>query len=229
MTFGKGISIDTIAIFLLINFTFLGIIFPFFIYLDIKFRKIPYNYFLFSYFIVITLNFFELLIFFENIPKILYLKIFVLILTFSLSFILFLLKIIGGSDGKLIILIFFAHPILLLNIESIFTFFIFFTLFFVIYFTINLIINNYIKTRIPFILFFSINGNFSIFQKNYMKFFYKFRNYSEIRNYSERKYYIKSLNLIFDDKKNKFQVLCQIRPPLIVFIILSYYLIFFSN
>jgi hypothetical protein len=46
-------------------------------------------------------------------------------------------------------------------------------------------------------------------------------------NYNERKYDIKSLNLIFNFKKNKFQILCQLRPPLIVPIILSYYIVFF--
>jgi hypothetical protein len=63
----------------------------------------------------------------------------------------------------------------------------------------------------------------------YFKSFYKFFDYSNLSDYIERKYHIESLNLIYNFKKKKFQVLCQIRPPLIVFIILSYYIIFFLN
>jgi hypothetical protein len=78
-----------------------------------------------------------------------------------------------------------------------------------------------------FILFFNLNFKLSIFKKVYFKSFYRFLNYSDLCNYIERKYLIKSINLTYNFKKNKFQILCQIRPPLIVLIILSYYIIFF--
>jgi len=229
LIFGKGIFIDIIKSFLAINFTLLGIIFLFFIYLDIKFRKIPQRYFIFSYIVGLGLNFLEFIIFFEKIAILIYLKIFVLIFVFSLSFILFILKIIGGSDGKLFILIFFVHPILFLNVTVIFSFFLFFSLLFVFLFMINLIFNNNFGDSFSYTLFFNLSYKLSILKKAYLKSFYRFLNYSNLNDYIERKYYIKSLNLIYNLKKNKFQILCQIRPPLIVLIILSYYIIFFLN
>jgi Flp pilus assembly protein protease CpaA len=207
----------------------MGITFFFFIYLDIKFRRIPHWGFIFSYIIGITLNFFEFLIFFEKITLIIFLKIFLLIFVFSLSFILFVLKIIGGSDGKLFIFIFFVHPILLLNMTFIFSFFLFFSLFFILYFMVNLIFNSIFGDNFSFNLFFNLNIKLSTFKKAYFKSFYRFFNYSDLYDYIERKYYIKSLNLLYNFKKKKFQILCQIRPPLIVLIILSYYIIFFLN
>jgi Flp pilus assembly protein protease CpaA len=207
----------------------LSIIFITFIYSDIKLRKIPQRYFRFSYIIGTVLNIFEFSIFLENIVVIIYLKLFVAIFVFSLALILFILKIIGGSDGKLLIFIFFVHPILFLNILDVFSYFLIFSLMFVIYFTVNLILNNKLKDSFSFILFFNFNIERSIFKKVFFKSFYRFFNYSDLCDYLERKYYIKSLNLIFNFNRNKFQILCQIRPPLIVLIILSYYITFFLN
>lgn len=204
-------------------------IFLFFIHSDIKFRKIPQRYFIFSYIIGPILNIFEFLIFFEKIVVIIYLKLFVAIFVFSLAFILFILKIIGGSDGKLLIFIFFVHPILYLNVYIIFSFFLIFSLFFVVFFTVNLIFNNIFGDGCSFILFFNLNFKLSIFKKVFFKCFYKFFNYVDLGDYLERKHYIKSLYLIYNFNKNKFQILCQIRPPLIVLIILSYYIVFFLN
>lgn len=211
------------------NSALVGIIFLFFIYLDIRFRKIPHWCFIFSFIIGAVLNIFEFIIFFEKITIIIFLKIFVVIFVFSLSFILFILKIIGGSDGKLFIFIFFVHPILLLSVTVVFSFFLFFSLFFVMFFIVNLILNNIFGDCFSFILYFNLNFKLSILKKVYLKSFYRFFNYSNLCNYIERKYYIKSLNLIYNLKKNKFQILCQIRPPLMVLIFLSYYIIFFLN
>lgn len=213
----------------MINSAFIGIIFLFFIYLDIRFRKIPQWCFIFSFIIGAILNFFEFIIFFEKITIIVFLKIFILLFVFSLSLILFILKIIGGSDGKFFIFIFFVHPILFLSVTVIFSFFLIFSLFFVIFFMVNLILNNIFGDGFSFILYFNLKFKLSIFKKAYLKSFYRFFNYSDLCDYIERQHYIKSLNLIYNFKKNKFQILCQIRPPLMVFIFLSYYIIFFLN
>ena len=216
-------------LFLFINFIFLNGFFLIFLYFDLKFRKVPVNFFKYSYVIAFVLNIFEYLFFFKRIAFFLFLKIIVLILVLFLSLILFFLRIVGGSDGKLFIIIFFMHPILFLNLSFIFTFYLAFSLLFVLYFMINWINNNFLKKIFPFLLIFNVNSKISILKKVYIKSFYRFYNYSELGNYMEGKYLIKSLNLIYNARKNKFQTLCQIRPPLIITIIPSYYLIFYLN
>jgi len=216
-------------LFLFISFIFLNGFFLVFLYFDLKFRKVPMNFFKFSYIIAVVLNIIEYLFYFEKIAFFLFLKITILIIVLFLSLILFFLKIVGGSDGKLIIFIFIVHPILFLNLTIIFTFYLTFSLFFVIYFIMNWVNNNFLKNNYSFLLFFNSNSKISILKKVYIKIFYRFFNYSELCDYIEGKYLIKSLNLIYNARKNKFQTLCQIRPPLIITIILTYYIIFYLN
>ena len=214
-------------LFLFISFIFLNGFFLVFLYFDLKYRKIPINFFKYSYITAVVLNIFEYLFFFEKIAFFLFLKIFVLTIVLFLSLILFFFKIIGGSDGKLIIFIFIIHPILFLNLLVIFTFYLAFSLFFIIIFIINGINNNLLKNNYSFLLFFNFNSKISILKKVYIKTFYRFFNYSELCNYMERKYLLRSLNLIYNVRKYKFQTLCQIRPPLIIVVILAYYTIFY--
>ena len=213
-----------IYLFLIINFTFISISSISFLYLDLKQREVPIILFTSSYILGIAANFFEFILFFDFVIIIIFLKIFILLFVFSLSLLLFILKIIGGAEGKLFIFIFFVHPILLLNFTVIFSFFLVFSLFFVFFFMINLILN---RDSSSFILFFNLNLNLSTLKKTYLRSFYKFFDYSDLSDYIEKKFLIKSLNLIYNFKKKKFQILGQIRPPLIMFVILSYYIIFF--
>ena len=157
----------------------------------------------------------------------LFFKFLILIFVLILSLLLFFLKIIGGSDGKLIIFIFTVHPLIFLNVNSIFSFFFSFSVFFVIFFTINLIYNNTTKNRNSFVFLCYPDLKSSTFKNVYIKLFYKFFNYSELGNYMEKKHQIRSLDLIYNLKSYKFQILCQIRPPLIIFLVLSYYIIFY--
>ena len=214
-------------LFLFISFIFLNGFFLIFLYFDLKYRKVPINFFKYSYVTAVVLNIFEYLFFFEKIAFFLFLKIFIIIIVLFLSLILFFLKIIGGSDGKLFIFIFIVHPILFLNLLVIFSFYLAFSLFFVIIFIINGVNNNFLENNYSFLLFFNFNSKISILKKVYIKIFYRFFNYSELCDYMERKYLLKSLNLIYNVRKCKFQTLCQIRPPLIIAIILAYYIIFY--
>jgi hypothetical protein len=102
-----------------------------------------------------------------------------------------------------------------------------FSLFFVLFFMINLILNKFFRDSSSFILFFNLNLKLSILKKVYLRSFYKFFDYSDLSDYIEKKYLIKSLYFVYNYKKNKFQILGQIRPPLIMFVTLSYYIIFF--
>lgn len=153
-------------------------------------------------------------------------KLLILISVLFLSLVLFSLKIIGGSDGKLILFIFTIHPLIFLNFRMVFSFFLLFSLCIIVLFIVNFIYNNFNKDSYSFVLIIGPGLEISILRKLYIKTFYKFFNYSELNKYVEKKYLIKSLDLIYNVKSNKFQILCQIRPPLILLIVLSYYIIF---
>lgn len=214
-------------LFLIICFIFVNGFFLLFLYFDLRYRRIPKNFFKYSCVVVFILGILECLLFFEEIAFFLLWKTIILLIVLFFSLILFSLKIIGGSDGKLFIFIFIMHPIAFLNIFIIFTFFLTFSLFFILTFIINGVSNNLFKDDSTFLLFLNFDSQISIFKKVYLKLFYKFFNYSELCEYRERKYLLKSLDLIFNIRKNKFQVLCQIRPPLIIAIILAYYTVFY--
>ena len=92
-------------------------------YLDLKYRLIS-NHLLKKFFIVgIIFSCLEAYYLNKNLFLIFILKIFIILLVFLLTFILFALKIIGGADGKIIILIFIILPINYLNLFLIFSFF----------------------------------------------------------------------------------------------------------
>ncbi len=147
---------------------------------------------------------------------------FFFLIVFLLSFILFILKVIGGSDGKLIILIFLIHPIQFLNLFFVTSFFLWFSLLIILIFLQNFLINSLNKNDCSFTTFLNFNSKFTAFKKFYIKTIYKFLNYSKLSEYKEEKIILKSILIIFNNRKNQFQVLVQYRPPLILIIILTY-------
>jgi Flp pilus assembly protein protease CpaA len=213
--------------FLIISFLFLNGFLPIFLFYDLKYRRVPLVLFKFCYLIAVILNVFEYFLFFKHLYLFIFFKILIIFFVLFLSLILFLLRIVGGSDGKLLVLIFLVHPLLFLNFTIILIFFLIFSLFFVSIFTINLIINNSLKKSFSFFLIFNSDSKISVIKKSFIKGFYRFFNFSELGDYMEKKSLIKSLNLVYNVKINKFQILCQIRPPLIIIIMLSYYVIFY--
>lgn len=226
MIFGREIFIDFTSWFSIINFIFVTCILLISFYFDYKFRIVPINLFKICYGIALFLNIFESLLFLGLSFIFLLVKLFIFLFVFLLSFILFILKIIGGSDGKLIILVFIIHPISLLNLSILFTFFFVFSLLFAIFFSINLIINHF-KNHSSFELFFNLGLKISALKKYYIKTFYNFHNFSGLSDYNETKYLIKSLVLILNNKNSKIQILCQLRPPLTIIIMPTYYIIYY--
>ncbi len=221
------IFIEITSFFLILNFHIVNIIFLISLICDLRERKVPIKFFAFFFFVDVILNIFEYVLFFENLNRFIVMKVLTFIFVLFLSFLLFLLKIIGGSDGKLLILIFMIHPISILNIPIIFFFYLIFSFFFSILCMINFVLNNYTKRHLSFDLFFRKNIKLSILKNFYFKSFYKFQNFSELSNYCEQRHVIKSLTLIFNIKRNKFQILSQLRQPLIIIIIPSYYLMYY--
>lgn len=86
----------------------------------------------------------------------------------------------------------------------------------------NFVLNSFFKKNYSFIIFFNLDFNFSIFKKFYIKSCYKFLNYTKLIDYKEDKILLKSVLLVFNDRKKEFQVLIQSRPLVILIIILTY-------
>lgn len=101
-------------------------------------------------------------------------------------------------------------------------FFLFFSLFFILVFILNYFLNKFLKNNCSFITLFNSNPKYSNCQKFYIKCFFKFLDYSKLSMYEEEKSICKSFYLIYNSTKKKFQILVQIRPPLIILIILTY-------
>jgi len=110
------------------------IIFLVSLYSDLKYRIIP-NKIIKSFFILgLFINCIEFLLVYDNIISIFILKIAYLCLIFLVSLLLFSLKIIGGADGKLMILIFMFHPVKFLNLNFVISFFLVLSLIFCSFF-----------------------------------------------------------------------------------------------
>ncbi len=135
---------------------------------------------------------------------------------------LYNLSIIGGSDGKLIILIFIIPPVNIININLISYFFMFFSVLFILFFVFNLISNKYLKNVNAFIIQFNSNLKYSYYEKLFVEIFYTFLDYSKVIDSKEDKFQCKSVFLIYNFTKKKIQLLVQFRPPLVIIIILAY-------
>ena len=93
---------------------------------------------------------------------------------------------------------------------------------FISMFVFNFCLNNSIKKNCSFIILFNLDLSFSLFERFYIKSFYKFLNYSRLHAYEGERIILKSGFLVFNNEKKKVEVLVQLRPPIIILIILSY-------
>ena len=144
-----------------------------------------------------------------------------------LSFTLFYLKIIGGSDGKLIILIFTNLRVKFLSLDFVFCFFLIFSLLIICLFFLNYLQNSLLKEKDSFIIFFNSTIKLSVIERIFIKGFFKFSNFINSDDSWAEKNLLKSLFLIYNSGKNKTQILIQFRPPLIILVILSYFTLHF--
>lgn len=190
-------------------------------YWDIKYRKIPNKVFIAFLLIGILLAFTGDLDIFNNISIFILTKTFFLLFVFFLSFILFSLKMIGGADGKLLIMLAFFNPTHRFKFELIFSyFFVFLFLYLLLELVIYLFIKGLSKNN-SYNMIYSLKENFSYLRKIFIKFFYRFLDFSHLNRYKDEKFVIRSLNLFFNEKKEKFQVLAQFKPPVVILIFLT--------
>lgn len=84
------------------------------VYFDLKDRIIPNKFLKFYLFITLILITFEIYYYIEVLLWYIIIKSLVFMLIFILAFILFSLKLIGGGDGKVLILLFHSLPFMYL-------------------------------------------------------------------------------------------------------------------
>lgn len=210
--------------FLSINlfFFYTNIVLIYCMYRDIKFRKIPNKAIIGFLLIGSLLAFTEDLDIYNNILIFIITKVFFLFFAFIFSFVLFCLKIIGGSDGKLLIMLTFSYPIYRFNFQWLFSFFFVFLFLYLILGVVNYLFNNFLSNNNSYDMIYSLEENVSFLHKVFIITFYKFLDFSQINRYTNEKFVLKSLNLFYNKNKGKFQILTQYRPPLVI-------LIFFAN
>ena len=149
-------------------------------------------------------------------------KSLIVLLAFIFSFSLFCLKMLGGSDGKLIIFLFFAFPILDFNFRLFFSFFSYLIILFLLLVSCNYLFNSILTISHPYNMLFALNEKISYPRGAFLKLFYRFLDFSQIIKYSNTKLQMRSLMLFYNEEREKFQFLAQIRPPIAVLIFLSY-------
>ena len=205
------------------------IIFLISIYSDLKYRIISNK--LIKIFLIFSLciNFFEFLLVYDNFTWIIIMKITYFCLIFLISLILFSLKIIGGSDGKLIILIFLIHPIKFLHLNFIISFFLMISLIFCSIFFFNMLYNSFFNNSLSFEILFIVNQNISTLWKIYIKIFCNFTILTKIDNYEDNKKAMVCSDIIYNFYRKRFQSLVQYRIPFVLIIVLSYYVMIILN
>ncbi len=197
-------------------------------YRDIKFRIIPNKVLSVLLLIGSFLIFIEFLHFYNNILIFIIVKIWFLFFAFFLSFLLFCLKIIGGSDGKLLTMLFLFNPIYYLNFQWLFLFFSVLLLLYLILGIISYLITHNLTNKNVYEMFFSENENFSKMHKIFIEIFYKFRDFSQLNKFNDEKYLLKSLILFYNNKTEKIQFLTQYRPPIVILIFFTYNFLIFN-
>jgi Flp pilus assembly protein protease CpaA len=196
------------------------------LYSDIKYRKITNErfreLFLFSFFLNSVEFYYS-----QDVVILITLKIFFFFLIFIISLTLFSFRIIGGSDGKLFILIFLIHPGNFLSFSFIMMFFLLFSLFFILLFALNYINNAIGVNRYSFEILFVYYLNTTVFKEVFFKTFFIFLNFKEVKEKKENRYQIISYYLIYNNNNNIFQILAHYRPPLVVACLFSYYFAYY--
>ncbi len=203
-------------------FFYTNIVLIYCMYRDIKFRKIPNKTIIGFLLIGSLLAFTEDLDIFNDIHIFIITKVFFLFFAFIFSFVLFCLKIIGGTDGKLLIMLTFFYPIYQFSFNWLFSFFFVFLFLYLILGVVNYLFNKFLSSNNSYDMIYSSEENISFIHKVFITISYKFLDFSHVNKYTNEKFVLKSLNLFFNKKRGKFQILTQYRPPLVI-------LIFFAN
>lgn len=211
----------------LFNFVVSNLIMSYCLINDLRYRRIPNIFFKYISLVILIFNSIDFILYPNSMISYLIIKLLSLALIVLITFFLFNLNFIGGADGKLTITLFLMIPITFFRFTLIFKYFFWFLILQTLYISSNFVANYFFKNKFSFNQFFIINKNNSKLEKAYYLIFYRFSNYSELDYMNNTKFLIRDINLYFNFKSERFKILTQLRPPLIIMIIVSYYLLFF--
>lgn len=192
------------------------------LYLDIRFRKISNDYLKILFIYSLFINFVEFTFNYEVFIMIMITKLILLVIVFLITFWLFVLKIMGGGDAKLILIVFLIHPSNYLNLFRVLLFFLLFSFSFLTHIIIKIIYDDVRNKNYAFQILFNFYLKISNFKKAYIKAFYKIFALTELRNTDLDKINLSNFFIIYDYKKRQFQIIIQYRIPLIIDIVISY-------
>jgi len=171
---------------------------------------------------MILINFIEVFLFYDNILKFFLIKVILLLKIFLVSFILFCLKILGGGDAKMIMIMFLIIYSPSLNFSIIYLFFFIFSIFFTQYHILKLIYVLINKQKFFFHILSQKGRKISILKQISFLTTFQLKNLSELEYLDYKKGKIRLNLIIFNFNVNKFQFFIHIRPPLILLISLSF-------
>ena len=194
---------------------------------DLKRRFIANKAFIFAFLCIIMLLIPDLLQKPILMLEFLILKMIVLGIVFIICFFLFILKIIGGSDGKAILLIFLSIPIDRTKFSDISLFFLIFIISFIILnFLYNGVYHLIFESEV-YDLYFHVKKIDTLIEKLYIFSFFKFYEFANLGKLIDSKFILKDICLFFNPKRENLQVIIHFRAPLFINIYLVY-LIFYS-
>lgn len=194
---------------------------------DLRRRYISNRAFIFAFLSIIIIMIPDLLQKRILMLEFLILKMGVLIIVFISCFFLFILKIIGGSDGKAIILIFISVP---MNRTRFFDIFFFFLIFIISFTTLTILYNvvyHLILEPEVYDLYFHVKKVNSLLEKIYIFSFFKFYEFSNLGKKFDSKFKLKDISLFFNPRREKLQIIIHLRPPLFINIYLVYLIFYF--
>ena len=193
-----------------------------FFFFDFKYRRIPNKFFWGLFLIAFFLSLIELIDNFNNFKEILINKNIVLIFCLFTVYYLFRIKIFGGADSKLIILLFTLVPYRKMSFNFILFFYAFFSLYYFCIILVLFLINKTEKRGTSFNILFATTDIQNFLKKIFLRTYFGFKELRNLRFYNENKYIIADPDLIYNYIIFRFQILIQYRFPLIAFIILAY-------
>jgi Flp pilus assembly protein protease CpaA len=194
---------------------------------DLKFRRIKNKRITQIIIIAVFYNILEGLILKELTERILLIKVIIIVFCFFLSYSLYKLKILGGADVKIIIIIFILIPHELDTIKFTLIFFLTFCLNFLLI-SISRFLLHYFCNRNLFKSFFVFNKIDANIKKFYFLSFFKFIAYNSLNFIEVSKYKFANMSLIFNFRRGQFQALVKIRLPIMIEILITVIIIFVS-
>ncbi len=212
------------SLYILLIMIFLNIIILVCSIFDLRFRKIPNRFFIILYSLsgaILLITFLSTSYFVQD----LLMRVKFIALTMIMVSFLYFLKIIGGGDGKLLILIYILLPLDYLTFKYFILFFLNFYIIFIVLIFLNFLKNIY-KYYYSFDFIFNFHLIGSKIDNIYYLISYKFLDVSELGKYRGEKTQIKSLTIIFNNSNKRLQILAQLRQPLIIVFALSFNFVF---